>query len=48
MARRYEIPCAFTAAIKSESSGRKMVSTQDFVTQRAKGQQALVTSEYKR
>lgn len=36
MARRYEIPGAFTAAIKSEPSGRMMVSTQDFVAQRAK------------
>lgn len=36
MARRYEIPGAFTAAIKSQPDGRKTVSTQDFVTQLAK------------
>ncbi|MEF4799958.1 DNA polymerase V [Escherichia coli] len=36
MARRYEIPGAFTAAIKSQPDGRKTVSTQDFVMQLAK------------
>lgn len=33
MARRYEIPGAFRAAIKREPSGRQTVSTQDFVIQ---------------
>jgi hypothetical protein len=33
MARRYEIPSAFKAAIKREANGRQTVSTQDFVTQ---------------
>ncbi|MCH5363137.1 hypothetical protein KD923_23645 [Escherichia fergusonii] len=36
MARRYEIPGAFTAAIKKAPNGIQMVSTQDFVTQQAK------------
>jgi len=33
MGRRYEIPGAFRAAIKREPSGRRTVTTQDFVTQ---------------
>lgn len=33
MARKYEIPGAFRAAIKREPSGRQTVTTQDFVTQ---------------
>ncbi|MGQ7158997.1 DNA polymerase V, partial [Escherichia coli] len=36
MARRYEIPGAFTAAIKKAPNGLQTVSTQDFVTQLAK------------
>jgi len=36
MACRYEIPGAFTAAIKSEPGGRKTVSTQDFFNELAK------------
>lgn len=35
MARRYEIPGAFRAAIKREPGGRQTVSTQDFVKQLA-------------
>ena len=33
MARRYEIPGAFTAAIKKAPNWLQTVSTQDFVTQ---------------
>lgn len=33
MARRYEIGCAFNAAVKVELNGRRTVTTQDFVAQ---------------
>lgn len=33
MPRLYEIECAFRAAIQFESSGRRTVTTQDFVKQ---------------
>lgn len=36
MARRYEIPGAFTAAIKKAPNGIQTVSTQDFVNELAK------------
>ncbi|BEA10571.1 TPA: DNA polymerase V [Escherichia coli] len=36
MARRYEIPGAFTAAIKSQPGGPRTISTQDFVSELAK------------
>lgn len=36
MGRKYEIPGAFTSAIKEAPNGRKIVSTQDFVTELAK------------
>lgn len=33
MGRRYEIGCAFDAAVKIESNGRRTVTTSDFVAQ---------------
>lgn len=33
MPRQYEIECAFRAAVKVEQTGRRTVTTQDFVKQ---------------